>query len=132
MLHTILYISNTSEDLTKAGLDAIFNSTQSNNSENGITGVLLHFERNFLQVLEGDSTILEPLFKTIRQDPRHKNIFIILDKKIEDRIFENYRSGFSILKNKSDLENLKQYLTDADATIPRSKNIAGVLEPFLL
>jgi hypothetical protein len=131
MIYTICYISNKTETTDKASLEKIFATTQANNKHKSVTGILLFHEQSFLQVLEGDKTTLQELFLNIKKDSRHENIFVILDKKNERRIFDNYKSGFSIVKSKSDIKNLKDYLNLSKSDLTTSKSILSLLEPFL-
>ncbi len=131
-MYTICYVSNTHSELRDTALEALFSETTKNNTSNNITGILLYESGNFLQVLEGDEEILKNLFDKIKADSRHRNIFVILSKTSERKIFKNYASGFSIVKSKQDLLNIKAYLDQIDQNIPNLKYVKGILEPFLL
>ena len=76
--------------------------------------------------------IIKELFAKIRKDKRHKDILMILDQKIENRIFENYEANFSIMKTKKDIEKLNTYLSHYDFENKYPKNIKTLIEPFLL
>lgn len=97
-----------------------------------ITGALLHNNDFFLQVLEGNKETIEELFAKIRKDKRHKNILMILNQKIENRIFQNYEANFSIMKTKADIERLNTYLSLYAFENKYPKNIKTLIEPFLL
>tara|TARA_R100001369_G_scaffold91925_1_gene134804 strand:- start:210 stop:608 length:399 start_codon:yes stop_codon:yes gene_type:complete len=132
MVYTICYISSESSDLKENQLEEVFSTTKINNGSEDITGMLLYYYGNFLQVLEGEKETLLNLFENIKKDKRHKNIITIFNKQNEHRIFEGYKSGFSIIKTKSDLKNLKKYLNKTKDTTPFSKSILSLLEPFLI
>ena len=97
-----------------------------------VTGALLHNNDFFLQVLEGNKETIKELFAKIRKDKRHKNILMILNQKIENRIFNNYDANFSIMKTKADIERLNTYLSRYDFENKYPKNIKTLIEPFLL
>ncbi len=132
MIHTICYVSSASRELKENELEKLFYNTQTNNSNANITGALLYYYGNFLQVLEGEKDTLLALFEKIKKDKRHKNIITIFNKQNEHRIFEAYKSGFSIIKTKSDLKNLNEYLNKTKDTTPFSTSVLGLLEPFLI
>lgn len=132
MEHTICYLSKQSEELKNSELEYLFQSILKVNEKLNITGALLHNNNFFLQVLEGKKETIQDLFAKIRKDKRHKNILMILDQKIENRIFENYDATFSILKTKADIERLNLYLSRYDFRDKYPKNIQSLIEPFLL
>ena len=84
MLSQYLYIS-TAPSLTREEVDAILESSQRNNPERGITGLLLYNGRNFLQLLEGEEAELVALMVWITQDKRHSGVSVIDRRAIERR-----------------------------------------------
>jgi len=130
-MFTICYVSHAENDVSKTDMEKLFATTQKNNTACDITGILLFESGNFLQVLEGNDTTVLNLFEKIEQDSRHKNIFVILKQKCNRRIFENYSSGFSVVKSKEELQKIETYLNQIEDS-PNLKYIKGLLEPFLL
>ena len=57
-MHQITYISTVAKGTTEDDLRAILASSRRNNARVGITGLLLHDGKRFLQVLEGESAPL--------------------------------------------------------------------------
>ncbi len=132
MEHTICYLSKQTEALKHSELEDLFQYILEVNPELNITGALLHNNNFFLQILEGQKDILKDLYLKIRKDKRHSNILIILDQKIENRIFQNYEANFSIMKNKEDIERLNEYLSQYDFENKYPQNIKTLIEPFLI
>ncbi len=130
-MYTICYVSSARVDITEDELTALFRTTENNNTSNNITGILLYKSGKFLQVLEGEETVLKSLYEKIEADPRHNNIFVILNQKCKRRIFENYASRFSIVKSKEELQTIETYLNQIEES-PNLKYVKGLLEPFLL
>ena len=114
------------------GLRDLFSFILKHNGSKDITGILLSSDNLFLQVLEGNGEVLGALFDSIKRDTRHKDILTLLDRTIDKRIFEGYSAGFSILKEKKEVENLNNYLSLYDAQEKYPKNIQKLLEPFLI
>lgn len=131
MEHTICYISK-AEELKDSELESLFEFILMMNPTLNITGALLYSNGFFLQVLEGNKEVITDLFLNIRKDKRHKNILLVLDQKIEKRIFENYEATFSIMKTKEDIEKLNTYLSCYNYDNKYPENIKTLIEPFLL
>lgn len=132
MNHTICYISKQARQLTEGEIDSLFQFILDFNSKNQISGILLFNQGIFLQVLEGDSSVLKRLFKNIRNDTRHRNILTVLEQRIEERIFAEYKAGFSILKSKTDLQNLNGYLSLNGKGRKYPENVQNLLQPFMI
>ena len=71
-----LYIS-TAPDLPAKVVDDILVSCRRNNSQRGITGLLLYNGRNFLQLLEGSEADVLWVMRRIGEDTRHSGISIL-------------------------------------------------------
>ena len=132
MEHTICYLSKQVEVLKDSELEDLFKYILEMNPTLNITGALLHNNDFFLQVLEGNKETIEELFAKIRKDKRHKNILMILNQKIENRIFQNYEANFSIMKTKADIERLNTYLSLYAFENKYPENLKTLIEPFLL
>jgi len=59
--------------------------------------MLLYRGRNFLQVLEGEKTVVQELFKAIGQDPRHYHVSALITRPIAKREFAEWEMGFTNL-----------------------------------
>ncbi|MBL8250817.1 MAG: BLUF domain-containing protein [Candidatus Competibacter sp.] len=104
----ILYISNAIQTPTEAEMEQLLLAARRNNQREGITGVLLHHGKIFIQCIEGPRDKIDQLYARIEADPRHKNIIKILDEPIEARSFGSWQMGCSTLSE-------SQYLTMATA-----------------
>ncbi|MBT8276229.1 MAG: BLUF domain-containing protein [Bacteroidia bacterium] len=130
-MYTICYVSSARVNITEDELTDLFGITEKNNIGKNITGILLYESGKFLQVLEGEETVLKNLYEKIEADSRHNNIFVILNQKCKRRIFEKYASRFSIVKSKEELQTIEIYLNQIEDS-PNLKYVKGLLEPFLL
>lgn len=83
-MRRIVYIS-TSADLPETEVDRILESALRNNARMGITGFLTYNGRNFLQLIEGDQASLLKLMATLRRDPRHSGVAVMVDEVIAER-----------------------------------------------
>jgi hypothetical protein len=80
-------------------LGVILLQSQHNNTIMGITGVLFYADGNVLQVLEGEADAVERLFATIRKDPRHRNVIVLLRLPIAERQFPNWLMALRTLRD---------------------------------
>ena len=132
MDYTICYSSKAAPEMTDEVLEQIFQTTQKNNRKKGIHGILLYGMDNFFQVLEGDKNVLLPLYEdVISNDPRHIELFEIINKPSSMSVFSSYDSKFNIVKTVEELENIKSYLRQHQVNSTAGK-IHRLLNPFLL
>ncbi|GAA4932754.1 hypothetical protein GCM10023314_01410 [Algibacter agarivorans] len=110
MIKTICYISDSLEHECLDKLKAMYLKAKANNLKHNITGILIYKNQNFLQVLEGEEIKVDETFNRIKSDSRHKNIFKVINTSIDERIFEDYNFGFTIIDNERGLNNLHDYL----------------------
>lgn len=90
-LRRIVYRSTaTIADDDVAALDAIFTSSVRNNRRDKITGCLAHPDGKFVQVLEGDAQKLDELMTRIRADKRHKDVIVLNEWPIKQRLFPSW------------------------------------------
>ncbi|MDO6758607.1 BLUF domain-containing protein [Tamlana sp. 2_MG-2023] len=132
MLKTICYISDATRNLEYNVQDEIYLKAKANNKKNNITGVLIYKNFNFLQVLEGPDKVVDQVYKKISSDPRHTNLFKVINTNIEGRIFEDYNFGFTVIDEKSDLDNLYEYLEWLKLGHNKLANeVIGMVENFI-
>jgi hypothetical protein len=103
-LFTLVYVSVATKEMTADDLLSLLEQSRTFNKENGLTGLLLYKERFFIQVLEGEESIIDALFERIKVDTRHFNVLLILKKPIIARNFEEWAMGFKV----PNLDKLKQ------------------------
>ena len=89
-------------------LPAIVASAVRNNQKNGVTGMLLYADGNFLQVIEGESAAVQETFQHINQDTRHSNITVLLEEPLDARHFSQWSMGYTWL-NAQDVAALPQH-----------------------
>lgn len=90
----LIYVSTMTEACDTAALQAILSSSQRNNSELGISGVLCYDPAFFMQCLEGPRDAVNEIYSRIYQDPRHKNITLLEYAETDERLFDNWTMGF--------------------------------------
>lgn len=102
--HTLIYTSVASQKMADNELKELLKKSRANNTSLDITGMLLYLDPFFIQVLEGDESVINKAFDTIKKDPRHYKVSIIYKKLIPDRLFPDWTMGF----NKITRENIEK------------------------
>lgn len=95
MLSQIVYISTSEIDDFESEVDNILATSRSNNKEAEVTGVLLHAQGMFFQVLEGDPAQLKPVLDRISKDKRHSGVTVLLEREVTKRHFSEWEMGWS-------------------------------------
>ncbi len=132
MLKTICYVSSLNSSLKINDLNHLFKTTKSNNTCIGISGILIHKNGNFLQILEGEVEKVDTLYQNICLDNRHHSIIIIINTEICDRIFESYGTEFSIIESNRQIHKLKQYLNWLkQAELQKVNKLITIIENFV-
>ena len=85
MLSRMIYISTAVGPITTAVTGTILRSAQAHNAVNGITGVLCQGQGVYLQVLEGERSLVDALYARILQDKRHQDIALRQQEDIKSR-----------------------------------------------
>ena len=119
----LTYISNFSKSLTKKEIENIATISQTNNSREGITGVLLSCNGIFFQILEGDEENIDRLYEKILKDDRHNQILCLKSEfNVTERRFPDWSMEVIALDENNDIllqpiKILLQTLGESQATL---------------
>lgn len=105
-MYELLYTSVARKKLTENELLDIMTSAKKNNSLIGVTGMLVYYDCEIMQILEGDKSAVQALFKKISQDERHTLVKVFYSGEIKERSFSNWCMESVIL----DEQKLKKYV----------------------
>jgi len=78
----------------EAEIAPILQSCHYYNQINGITGMLLYSEGNFLQILEGKKEDVHETYDRICEDPRHCHIVFLSEEETNERSFAHWSMGY--------------------------------------
>jgi len=130
-LYEIAYSSRAVRLMSDKDLDDMLLVARGKNERLGVTGMLLYKDMSFLQVLEGDRQVISALMDRIREDMRHQNIKILVDRPLMGRNFPEWSMGFSRLDGSYDSvpEGFSGLMSDdADAmSLPERDTLAYAL-----
>ena len=100
----LTYISNFSRSLTKKDIENIGKVSQTNNSREGITGVLLSCNGIFFQILEGEEENIDTLYEKILNDDRHHQILCLKSElNVTERRFPEWSMEVIFLDENNDI-----------------------------
>lgn len=96
---SVVYSSTATTAFTDSDLAALLTVSRQNNSQAGLTGMLVSRHDRFLQVLEGPETQVDQLMATIAQDSGHHSVRVLLREPIERRQFADWTMSFKQLSS---------------------------------
>ena len=83
--------------MSEVDLQTLLDRARRKNVALDITGILLHIEGSFFQVLEGDESTVDSLYEVIARDSRHDRMTQIIREPIAQRSFAEWSMGFASL-----------------------------------
>jgi len=121
----LVYVSSATSPMDDAALAALVAQARAFNDAHGLTGMLLHAEGNFLQVLEGEAGEVDELYRRICHDPRHAHMLCLERTAIARREFADWSMGFRNLSGE-ECEDLPDWLTGipGEAPLPAHEGMA--------
>lgn len=102
------YVSTETGDMGTQSMIELMAEARRVNTDRDITGLLLHREKSFYQVLEGSEAEVKKTFSQIERDERHTAVDVLFEGTIEEREFPDWRMGFLNLDG-VELETLQGY-----------------------
>lgn len=110
-MYRIIYLSSAVNPMNDFELDELLLKAKNNNLRNNISGILLHIDGDFLQVLEGEKQNVIALFEKIKHDPRHQSILTVIEGKIQNRQFKDWSMGYKSTKYHeiNEIEDLENF-----------------------
>jgi hypothetical protein len=95
----LVYVSSARRRFTLNQLVKLLEQSRDRNARLGVTGLLLYKDGNFLQVLEGEGSVVRALFRRIEADSRHVDTTVLIDEPITERSFPDWSMGFRNLSD---------------------------------
>jgi hypothetical protein len=109
MYYCLVYISSASHLLSDDELTALLLRSRQKNFSLGITGILLYFNGNIIQVLEGNEEHVNRVYEKISRDPRHNQMIVLYKNAVERRSFPGWLMGYKTLSG-TDMDYLGNLL----------------------
>ncbi len=136
MTYYTIYTSTPKDKVTLETLKDITLTSQKNNPQKEITGILLSIENKYLQYLEGPEENVNELYEKIWKDPRHQHVTQWVKGYSKERVFGDWSMGSWMLtndelKNISALSDLKKFLDDPMNNMLQSKKFIAMMNDLL-
>lgn len=126
----LLYVSSAVRSFSKSDLADLLATSRANNSKQGITGLLLYKDGDFLQVLEGNETQVKKLYEKINLDPRHTGSTILFDEEVAEPLFAEWSMGFRDLSDSEirSLPGFSPFMNRSLKAVEIKDDLSGCLE----
>lgn len=98
-MYYLIYVSSATEQFSTDELLDLLAKCRENNARAGLTGMLLHKDGNFMQVLEGEEAAVQAVHARILLDPRHRGIITLLQGPQAERQFPGWSMGLRRLRS---------------------------------
>ncbi|MBW4329596.1 BLUF domain-containing protein [Stakelama sp. CBK3Z-3] len=85
-----IYISTATAPVTRSMVERILARSRQNNERDALTGLLYSDGKRFMQVLEGEASVVERTVARIGKDSRHRGIVRLSERMIETREFGDW------------------------------------------
>lgn len=107
------YVSTQRRPMSSDELVQLLETARAYNEARGISGVLLHRDASFFQILEGEETRVREIYRRVAADPRHERLEILFEEPLEEREFADWRMGFLELDgvDVTQLEGVSDFLS---------------------
>jgi hypothetical protein len=116
----LVYCSIAKPDLNPEDIQDILQKARDFNSKNKITGCLLFHNNEFLQILEGEKSVVQKLYESIKRDVRHSHVILLEEEENENmkRLFPQWSMAFHELHASEFVKNdfVKNFSTFSDLT----------------
>ena len=111
LCNKIIYTSVASDVFDDSEMDELLAKSRDNNNRDQVTGKLIYTNKNFFQLLEGDSEVLDETFKRIKNDKRHTDIFL-LGRFDGQREYTQWSMEYTKVEDQDAYSKLVAILTD--------------------
>ena len=131
----LVYRSTATQPFAHDQLFDVLSVSQRNNAQANITGLLLHSNGQFFQVLEGEAEAVQTTFERIKHDPRHSDIQMIFQEQTTQRLFSDWSMGFLPTDNippaaKDDFNVIMMESRTANELLPQPTMVRLLLKTF--
>tara|TARA_R110000824_G_scaffold60517_1_gene161684 strand:- start:875 stop:1279 length:405 start_codon:yes stop_codon:yes gene_type:complete len=103
-------MSSPTREMDDEEVQELLRRAKQNNDRDGITGILIHTRRRYLQCLEGEEARVEAAFARISLDRRHRAIIRLQSGTIDRRQFPGWALASKMAVNGGSLKEIVEPL----------------------
>lgn len=108
----LVYASTATHLLNASEIAALFQKCRDNNRRNGITGLLLYSNGQFIQLVEGHEADVMRCYEKICHDPRHTEVLKLVQKPLRSRVFNDCSMGVPEIEAANLPEGFSSFLSE--------------------
>jgi hypothetical protein len=127
---SIVYMSAARRGFTDDDLAVLLMNSRASNSARGLTGLLIHKDGRFMQLLEGPEAAVVERYAKIVDDPRHTDVVLLAEEHTDTRRFPAWTMAYdpAVDLGTDALPGFDDFLTRR--TVPSSTRAEGLLAWF--
>lgn len=129
-MYTLTYESKAIPGLKETEISNILETAKVFNTAHGITGCLIFYSNQFIQILEGPREKVRELYSQIEKDARHKDVSLFSEDNISERNFPDWGMAYYTIRDKgvvpSELDQFKRNLMLL-ADLSKPTNVTAIL-----
>jgi len=91
---SLVYVSRARTSFSDGDLATLLMNSRANNRRLGLSGMLMHRDGRFVQVLEGPEEVVQHRYAVIAADPRHSDLAVVLRETLPERRFGSWSMGY--------------------------------------
>jgi len=110
MLKTICFRSSCRPSFSIIDQQGLIDAIRIKYTKLNITGLLIMKKRVCFQIVEGDSQVLNSIYKQVKRNFGFKRVLEITNHRIENPFFNNFYAGYCITEDINSLYGLNKYL----------------------
>lgn len=126
----LMYVSTGTVAFDDVSLRKLLASARTANTAIDVTGMLLHQNGSFLQVLEGETAVVDPLFAKIGRDRRHQTVMMLARNEITARNFADWSMGFTDVRGSAEAIVGYRRIGELSGLLGDTKAIQRVVQSF--
>ncbi|MBX0291401.1 BLUF domain-containing protein [Hymenobacter sp. HSC-4F20] len=97
-MNHIVYMSRAVRPLSDQDLKELLDQCRRDNALHEVTGILFYSHGHIAQLIEGEPSIIDPLYEKIAADGRHSHVMQLANKPISARSFSDWSMAFHPLE----------------------------------
>jgi len=94
VLQSLVYMSSAAEPFDDAALEEVLAHARARNTADGLTGLLVHRNGRFMQLLEGPYDAVLATYQRILADDRHDDVRLLAEESIHTRRFPEWSMAY--------------------------------------
>lgn len=121
MVYSIIYKSKSQNSFHIDEIKKMLFKAKRFNKVNNITGIILYYKLQFIQLIEGDKKSIESLYKDILADKRHFDVETIISTTSKQSLWTEWSMAFYDFSDSSDQSHYLRLLLEASFEDVNSK-----------